>query len=147
MLPGFALPALPETSQPTTGIRFAISGQMPGDMIRADAAKILEKRGHTYVASVTKRTDYLIWDGATAGRKLAQALRCRTTILDAAQYPALLDWTELPSVTDPDLLSRAWRLMETDNAGRRQLRIDDFLPPQPATAKVAPRNETLKSTA
>ena len=114
-------------------------------MTRADAAQILQKRGHTCVTSVTKRTDYLIWDGATAGRKLTQALRCRTTILDAAQYPALLDWPELPGVTDPDLLSRARRLVETDNAGLQQLRIDDFPPPQPATGKVAPESETLKS--
>lgn len=129
MLPGFAHPAMPAPPQPSTGIRFAISGRMPGNTTRADAAQILQKRGHTYVTSVTKRTDYLIWDGVTAGRKLAQTLRCRTTILDAAQYPALLDWPELPGVTDPDLLSRARRLVETDNAGLRQLRIDDFRPP------------------
>ena len=116
-------------------------------MTRADAATILQKRGHTCVTSVTKRTDYLIWDGATAGRKLARALLCRTTILDAARYPALLDCPELPGVTDPDLLSRARRLVETDNAGPRQLRIDEFPPPQPATGKVAPGNETLKSRA
>lgn len=102
---------------------------MPGGLTRKDAVALLQKLGHTYAASVTKNTHYLIWDGATAGQKLAQALRYRTTLLDAAQLPALQEWTELPGRTHSALLAKALRLMNTDDAGQRQLRIGDVSPP------------------
>ena len=127
---GFELPAQQDVNQqPSSGLSFAISGRMPGGLTRKDAVALLQKLGHTHAASVTKNTHYLIWDGATAGKKLAQALRYRTTLLDAAQLPALLERTELPGRTHSALPAKALRLMNTDDAGQRQLRIDDVSPP------------------
>ena len=78
-LTGFELPAQQDVNQqPSSGLSFAISGRMPCGLTRKDAVALLQKRGHTHAASITKHTHYLIWDGATAGNKLAQALRYRT---------------------------------------------------------------------
>lgn len=77
---------------PLAGKRFLFTGSLP-DMTREAAQALVETAGGKVVSSVSKKLDYLV-AGADPGSKLAKAQALGVTVLDPAQFAALLAETE-----------------------------------------------------
>jgi DNA ligase (NAD+) len=56
---------------------------------RSEAEKMIKGRGGKVTSSVSKKTDYVV-AGASAGSKLTKASELGITVIDEAQFRALL---------------------------------------------------------
>lgn len=73
---------------PLAGRKFVFTGGL-SRLSRPDAERLVTSLGGKVASSVSKKTDYVV-AGADAGAKLAQAEELGLTILDEAQFVALL---------------------------------------------------------
>src|SRR5262245_5316830 len=77
---------------PLAGKTFVVTGTLES-MTRDEAEKAIEERGGKVAGSVSTKTSYLV-AGAEAGSKLAKAQQLGTTILDEAQFKAIIGRAE-----------------------------------------------------
>ena len=77
---------------PLAGKTFVVTGTLES-MTRDEAEKAIEELGGKVAGSVSKKTSYLV-AGAEAGSKLAKAQQLGTTILDEAQFKAIIGRAE-----------------------------------------------------
>jgi len=73
---------------PFTGKTFVFTGTLES-MSRPDAEAMVRKLGGKAAGSVSSKTDYVV-AGPAAGSKLEKAQKLKVTILDEAQFKALL---------------------------------------------------------
>jgi DNA ligase (NAD+) len=78
-----------EKLEPTlAGKTFVLTGTME-TLDRSEAEKMIKGRGGKVTSSVSKKTDYVV-AGASAGSKLTKASELGITVIDEAQFRALL---------------------------------------------------------
>jgi DNA ligase (NAD+) len=75
-------------SLPLAGLRFVLTGTLPG-MTREEATALIEAGGGSVVASVSRKTHYVL-AGVEAGSKLAKAQELGVPVIDEAGLRALL---------------------------------------------------------
>lgn len=73
---------------PLTGKTFVLTGTLP-TLTRNDAAELIESQGGKVTSSVSKKTDYVV-AGEEAGSKLDKAQKLGITVLNEAEFMALL---------------------------------------------------------
>jgi len=82
------LEARTDEEQPLAGKTFVLTGTLP-TLSRADAEAMIRKAGGKVVASVTRKTDFVVV-GENPGSKIQKAIELQRTVLDEGQLLRLL---------------------------------------------------------
>lgn len=77
-----------QRDSPLAGKIFVLTGSLPS-LTRSEASALIEQVGGRTSSTVSKKTDYVI-AGEASGSKYAKAVKLGLTILDEAQFKALL---------------------------------------------------------